>query len=113
MSRTRFTYTSSNSAAQVQVGWQVVDVQFQGIGSRLFNLMRILHPSAGRDAVQAANDRDTHRLFDSLHVFQVWLGTDVIVIQVGKVAQRLGKGLGTPVEIVIEFEAIVSNLFLK
>src|SRR5438270_176340 len=80
---------------------------------RLFNLMRIFHPSSGRDAVQAANDRNTHRLFDSLHLFQIWLRTYVIVIQVGKVAQRLGKGLGTPVEIVIELVALMGDLFLK
>ena len=75
--------------------------------------MRVLHPSAGRDAVEAANDRDTHRLFDALHVFQVGLRPHVIGIQIRKVAQRLGIRMRAALQVVIEFLALVGDLFLE
>ena len=37
-------------------------------------MLRVLDPAAGRDAVQAADDRDIDRLLDALQVLQVGSG---------------------------------------
>ena len=48
-------------AGQVRVGGNVVDVQLQRIRAGLFDLLGIIDPAAGGDAVQAADDRDVDR----------------------------------------------------
>ena len=45
----------------------------------------IAHPAAARRAVQAGDDRDAHRRLRLADVFQVTLGSQVVVRHVGKV----------------------------
>ena len=81
---------------------QCVGVQFDGVGPGLLHVLGKPHPASGRGSVQAGQNRNPGRLLALPQVFQVHILRHAVVVQVGQVAQRLGKGLGAPREVVVQ-----------
>ncbi len=125
LERDRDTHPRANRADEVDirifklsptyacVGRQVVDVQLQCIGAGLLDFMRILDPSAGRDAVEAADHRNIKRLLQPPQVIEIALGANIVALHLGKIAERLGIGLGAAAEVMIELVTLVGDLLLE
>ena len=75
----------------LRIGRNVVDVQFQRIGAGFFNEPCVSLPTAKGRAVQAADDRNAHRLFRFRDVIDVCLGIDLEVRFVGIIVERVAQ----------------------
>ena len=73
------------------IGGDVVDVEFQGVGSGLLQFLAGFHPAARGDAVEAGDDRNVDGLFQRLEVFQVEVQAMGEVLVVGEEAPGLGE----------------------
>ena len=73
----------------LRIGRNIVDVQFQRIGAGLFNEPCVSLPTAKGRAVQAADDRNAHRLFRFRDVIDVRLRIDLEVRFVGIIVERV------------------------
>ncbi len=58
-------------AGQTSIGRHEVDVQLQHIGSSFLDQAGVLDPTANRDTIQAADDRDPHGCLTAPHVVEV------------------------------------------
>ena len=71
---------------------RMVDVQFQRVGSSLFQKPSIGEPPPGRAPIERGQNRDIDCIFHSPQVLQVLLWTQRR-LRVGKVAAGLGRGI--------------------
>ena len=116
-----FTYRSNQvdvllhdaGRGDIRIGGDKIDIQFQRIGSRLFDRFGIACPATGRSTVEAANDRDRNGLFGRFQSVQVALGSRVVIFQIGEIGQRFGKSVGLKFVQVVHLLLMVRDLFLE
>jgi hypothetical protein len=79
------------SAGDVKVGNDLIHVQFQRIGSRLFDDLCELKPRLLRAAIQRPDDGNRDSLFDSTNVFGVLVRLQWIIGGPRKLSEHFGE----------------------
>ncbi len=95
------------------VGGNVVDVQLERVGARLLHEPGVARPAAGRSAVEAGDHRDVDRLLRLSDRLQIGIRVELEGDGLWEVGERLGVALGTIGQVVIELQALLSDLLLE
>src|SRR5271165_6624464 len=99
--------------AQVGIGWDVIDVALNGIGSRALNLGGELRPSAKSRTVEAGDDGDAHRGFRFADVIEISLRAGVKFAGLREVSDGLGETLGAGFEVELEIRSLLAELLFE
>ena len=97
----------------VEVGGDVVDVQLDAARAGLLHHARRVHPAFVGDAVETADDGDVDRLRRLLQQLQVLLRPGFVILVIRKVAERLGKALGSRGDQVLDGGILAFDLLLE
>ena len=97
----------------VGVERKIIDVQLQCVRSGFFDALGIFHPTAVRDAVQAADDGDADGVLEPFEVFEIFFRSQTVAASIRQVGERFGKGIGAVVQEMVQFEAFVDDLLFE
>jgi hypothetical protein len=76
------------------IGDQLIDVELQGVGSGLFDQLRVVQPPAAASAVEGCDNRELDSLPDAVHLFDVFLGSEGELFRCREIAESLGERVG-------------------
>ena len=99
--------------AATRVDDDVVDVQLDGLRSCALEMAGVLHPPSRRRSVETGDHRDRELIACLLDQGEVPSGADVVVVELGQVAQRFGERIGTEVERRVDGERLSLDLLLE
>lgn len=99
--------------AFARVGFESVEVEFEGVSAGLLHFAGIANPSAGRRAVQAGDHGNGDGLFCPMDQLQVTLRSGIVGLEVGKIGDSLGEFIGTAREVLIDLDALERELLFE
>ncbi len=81
-------------AGFVRIGGDVIDIEFQGVRTGLFDQAGVVGPAAEADAVERADHRDVHRCLDAGDLLEVAVRSERVVLHAREIGSGFGKRLG-------------------
>src|SRR5205085_7977114 len=94
------------SAGFVGVRGNVINIQFQPVGTGSLDQRGVVRPAAGRDTVEAADDGNVDRRFGVTNQVEVLVRPDVVAAHFWKVAEGFSIAVCAVTEIVIQIIAL-------
>jgi hypothetical protein len=85
-----------------RVGGHVIDVELERVRAGLLDLLRVLEPARGRDAVERRDDGHRDGLADAADLLEVRVGPEAVLARLGEERARLGERVRVRLEVVEE-----------